>query len=483
MLDREALALLEEWERRESTRLFPDFGPLRRELYPKHLQFFKLGATKPIRGFIAANRVGKTTAACLELSFHLTGEYPHWWEGKRFDGPIEAWAASIDWKDIREGIQAKLFGKETDIGSGIIPSWAIDPKQITYVGNTNGAIDKALIRHKSGGWSELQFKTYKAGRDTFQAVSRHVILLDEDPIHFGIFSECVTRTATVDGIVMLSFTSIRGVTPLVMKFLPELGKPPEIDGEEVESEGDDIDAGFLAAVICGWDDVPHLPEKMRKVLLSAYNEQEKKVRTTGWPGLSAGMVYPVEESEFVVQPFAIPKHWPRVCGLDPGWNRTAAVWLAIDPDTDTAYVTSEHYRSKVAPEVHARGILARGDWIPVVSDNAKDLKGNSIIDEYKALGLKKIVPAKKSGKDVRLMQTHSRLSSGRLKVFSTCPWWLWEFRQYRTNESGEIASDHDHLMNATEYAVESGIPIAEVFTPPPPRKKLQTRDYGLHFNA
>jgi hypothetical protein len=94
-------SLLLELERRQNTRLlqtmFPDKGPLRRELYPKHQEFFKSRApgTPPgelteiarasERVFMAGNRVGKTVAAGTEIAYHLTGEYPDWWEGHRFD--------------------------------------------------------------------------------------------------------------------------------------------------------------------------------------------------------------------------------------------------------------------------------------------------------------------------------------------------------------------------------------------------------------
>jgi hypothetical protein len=39
---------------------YPDGGPLRRELYPKHLEFFRAGIEHRERCFLAANRVGKT---------------------------------------------------------------------------------------------------------------------------------------------------------------------------------------------------------------------------------------------------------------------------------------------------------------------------------------------------------------------------------------------------------------------------------------
>src|SRR5689334_14296411 len=80
---------------------FPDEGPFRRELYPKHIQFVNAGATEHERLFIAANRVGKSETGAYEAALHLTGRYPHWWQGKRFSGPIKLWAAGETSKKTR----------------------------------------------------------------------------------------------------------------------------------------------------------------------------------------------------------------------------------------------------------------------------------------------------------------------------------------------------------------------------------------------
>ena len=73
--------------RRKLWTYYPDSGPLRRELYPKHLQFFAAGAAHRERLFMAANRVGKTEGVGgYETTLHLTGEYPPWWEGWRGAG-------------------------------------------------------------------------------------------------------------------------------------------------------------------------------------------------------------------------------------------------------------------------------------------------------------------------------------------------------------------------------------------------------------
>lgn len=79
---KEALALIEELARRKKYegqiyKLFPNKGPLRRELYEKHMEFFEAGAEFKERCFMAGNRVGKTeSGGGYETALHLTGQYP-----------------------------------------------------------------------------------------------------------------------------------------------------------------------------------------------------------------------------------------------------------------------------------------------------------------------------------------------------------------------------------------------------------------------
>ncbi len=61
--------------------------------YEKQKQFFLNGATHRERLFMAGNQLGKTMAGAVEAAYHLTGDYPDWWEGRRFDKPTTAWAA------------------------------------------------------------------------------------------------------------------------------------------------------------------------------------------------------------------------------------------------------------------------------------------------------------------------------------------------------------------------------------------------------
>lgn len=85
--------------------MFPEEGQYRRENYPKHMEFFALGARKPYRMFLGPNGVGKSeSCGAFELVSHITGEYRSWWPGKRYNRPIKAWAACDTNKTLRESL-------------------------------------------------------------------------------------------------------------------------------------------------------------------------------------------------------------------------------------------------------------------------------------------------------------------------------------------------------------------------------------------
>ena len=176
-------------------------------------------------------------------------------------------------------------------------------------------------------------------------------------------------------------------------------------------------------------------------------------RMNGNPSLGAGAIYPVPEEDFLCDPFQIPAWYPRLYGLDVGWKKTAAIWLAHDRDTDIVYAYSEHYRGQAEPPVHAKAIRLRGDWIPGVIDyagtNQSDGKRVMRLYEDEGLNLHKANKAVEAG----LLEVLDRLSTGRLKIFNTLQHTLGEIRLYRRDEKGRIVKENDHLMDALRYAV------------------------------
>jgi len=59
---------------------------------------------------MAANRVGKTVVGAYEMTCHLTGVYPHWWEGRRFDHAVDTWACGDTSETTRDIVQKELMG-------------------------------------------------------------------------------------------------------------------------------------------------------------------------------------------------------------------------------------------------------------------------------------------------------------------------------------------------------------------------------------
>lgn len=461
----ELIELLEEKQRRAKTRklysYYPDEGRLKRSLYAKHMAFFEAGSKFRERLFMAANRVGKTEGAGgYEMTLHLTGEYPTWWTGRRFKKPISAWAAGDTSKTVREIIQLKLLGPLHDLGSGLIPKDLIirtTPKQ-----GVADAIDTIQVKHASGGISTLTLKSFDQKRHSFQGSEQDVIWLDEEP-PLDIYTECLLRTMTNNGMMMLTFTPLQGMSETVMAFLP---------GGQIQERQE----GSKFVVMATWDDVPHLGELEKKELWNSIPPFQRDARSKGVPQLGAGAIYPVPESDFVVDDFPIPDHWPRVYGMDVGWNRTAAPFAAWDRENDILYLYSEHYRGQAEPSIHADSIKARGSWIPGVIDPASrgrsQKDGLQLLQSYKDLGLDLEVAI--NAVETGIYEVWQRLSTGRLKVFKSMSNWLFEVRLYRRDENGRIVKKDDHLMDATRYIIMSGLERAKV----KPAEKKKMGSYG-----
>lgn len=455
-----AMALEARAKLAERTRLFayyPETGDLRRELYAKHMKFFELGRLCPIRCFMAANRVGKTEGGGgYETTLHLTGRYPDWWAGSWFSGPIKAWVAGDTGKSVRDIVQEKLLGPYGRFGTGLIP--AEDIVSWTPKSGVPQAVDTLTIKHYDqhgnyDGNSVLVFKSYDQGRESFQGTEQDLIWLDEES-NPEIRSECILRLMTTDGLLIETFTPLRGLTELVMEYLPKAD-----DGDSVDVELDDSGVYVTegkAMVMAGWDDVPHLREEQKKLMLANTPPYLRDARSKGIPSLGAGAIYPVPETDIKVDDFPLPAHWPRLYGFDVGWNRTAVAWGAWDRESDIIYLYSEHYRGQAEPSIHADAIKARGrigGQIDPAARGRSQSDGEQLLQKYKDLGLK--LELANNGVESGIYEVWQRLSTGRLKVFRSCRNFFAEYRIYRRDEKGKIVKQNDHMMDAVRYMVNA----------------------------
>lgn len=410
---------------------------------------------------MAANRVGKSYAGASNIAFHATGLYPDWWEGYRWEEPINVWVAGVSSESTRDILQNELLGPPDNIelsGSGAIPKHCIG--ETTRKPQVPNGFQSVLIKHHTDGefdgWSRIAFKAFEQGESKFMGQSVHEIWLDEQPPD-GLFTQCITRTANTEGHVTMTFTPEDGVTPVIHQFTKNR-KPGQ------------------ALIGATWEDAPHLTEEVKGQLLSVYGEHEREMRAKGIPVFGSGPVFTVPDEDIVIEPFEIPDYWPAIGAIDFGWDHpTAAVWLRWDRDSDTIYLVDEYRQKKETVAIHAAALTSRNP-VPFAwpHDGMKHETGSGVTmaDQYRHHGVQMLptyftnplAPAE-TGKgnfkvEPGINHLHERLQTGRFRVFKTCNEWFDEYRMYH-REDGKIHALDDDLMSATRYATQS-LRFAEV---------------------
>ena len=249
--------------------------------FAHQLTFFRTGASSR-RGILAANRIGKTVSTCYETAMHLTGLYPDWWTGKRFDKAITAMVAGEGWSQVALVLQNELLGTndvkiKDAIGTGAIPRSCV----VTDTMRSDGANCIGVeIRHRSGANSYLLFANYTQEVRQMQGFKLNLAVFDEQPPD-DFFSEIVTRTATTQGQVLCSFTPLKGLNGLVSKFWNH-------------EEG-------YEHIRVSWDDVPEydpwgepfLLMETRRQLERDYLPHERDARRNGVPVMGKGAVFQI----------------------------------------------------------------------------------------------------------------------------------------------------------------------------------------------
>ena len=286
--------------------------------YPKQRDFHRAGLKYRERLLMAANQSGKTLAGGMEAAMHSTGNYPAWWKGRRFDRPTVAWVAGETAETVRDTVQRVLVGRTGRYGTGTIPKDCII--DIVAARGVPEAIDIIRVKHVSGGASTIGIKSYAGRPREFQGETLDWVWLDEEPPP-EIYTECLTRTNVGNGPVWITFTPLLGMSETVRRFLLE--KSPDRHVTQMDIQ-----------------EAEHFSPEERLRIISSYPAHEREARTKGIPTLGSGRIFPIPEEGIAIEQRDIPRHWPRIAGLDFGWTHpSAAVELAWDRDTDTVYVT------------------------------------------------------------------------------------------------------------------------------------------------
>lgn len=421
--------------------------------YNKQAEFHAAGATKRERLFMAGNQLGKTIAGSREAALHLTGRYPNWWTGRVFDKPTRAWVAGITAESTRDSVQKLLVGppqQKEQWGTGAIPADAIlDTNPARGVPDL---LDSMVIKFGGGGDVQAQesiclFKTYEKGREKWQADTLDFLWFDEEP-PLDVYSEGLTRTNATGGMVFITFTPLKGMSDVVTRFLLPAKDDPGAEDRHVTT--------------MTIDDAEHISAEARAKIIASYPAHERDARANGVPIMGSGRVFPIAEEDIAIDAIPIPDHWPRIIGLDFGWDHpTAAVEMVWDKDGKQVIVTKAYRKREATPIIHSAALKAWGDWIPVAwpRDGLAHDKGSGeqLAELYRKQGLKltgewaQFEDDRGVGVEAGIMEMLDWMQTGRFKVFRHLNEWWEEFRLYHRDE-GEIVAERDDLMSATRYA-------------------------------
>lgn len=437
--------------------------------YPKQIEFHNNSAAFRERLLMAANRVGKSYCGAAEMAIHLTGRYPNWWKGRRFNRPIKAWAASDTGTTVRDVVQTKLCGPYgvTDLqGAGAIPHDCVDwERDVSLARGVTDLYDTVLVKHYTNGVCDgksiLTFKTYEQGRKKWQGDAVDVIWCDEEPEE-DVYVEALARIAPTrpdepGGIIDTTFTPLLGRSNVVLRFTDP--------SQEDIASGATKDRVMVSMTI---DDAQHISPEARAKIVAGYPAHQREARAKGLPLLGEGRIFEMTEESITVSPFDIPREWALLWGTDFGLQHPfGGALLAHDRGNDVIYVTRVVRMSDALPLQHCAAMKSsfnnHGNLIPMAWPQDGHQRGEfdgklePLSKVYKFHGQRicdhhATFADGSNSTEVGIALMEERFKSGRLKVFSTCVEWFEEFRYYHRKE-GLIVKLKDDLMSATRVGV------------------------------
>jgi phage terminase large subunit-like protein len=441
---KELLDLLEEKKRREHKYRYKRFFHTRYEWQKK---LIAMTATYSQVGLIAANRVGKTETATYIDALHAIGDYPEGWTGHRFDHAPLLWVLGYSGEKCRDLLQTPLIGLRMGDNweGGLIPSELIIKTEA--MSGTPNAVRTVWVRHSSGEIAKIQFWSYSQGQHALMGDSVDWFHIDEEPKDPTIYPQVLTRTATGNkgkgGRGILTFTPENGKTELVSQFMdtPALGQ---------------------VYINVGWDDAPHLTQRVKEELLASYPAYQRDMRTKGIPMLGHGRIFDFSEERIACDPFPIPDSWKVINGVDFGWDHPQAhIQLAIDVENETYYVTRAWKAEQAKASDAWDCVRLWSEGVPTAwpHDGLQHEKGGGeeLRKQYSDKGFQMLWqhatwPNGGNAVEPGIFELNTLMLNGKFKVFRGLRDWFEEFNFYHRDEKGKIVKIKDDLISATRYA-------------------------------
>jgi hypothetical protein len=258
---------------------------------------------KKIRFMCGGNQSGKTEGGVAEDMMHATGIYPDWY-------PMS--------QRLKMANKGRIIVTNYGAGAAVLEEkiWHWLPKNLAIdIDRTQqGAIRKMMIRHRTGGVSQIEIMTHEQDDDAFESWTGHWAHFDEPAPREKFI-------ATQRGLIALGGRCWLTLTPIT---------EPWLFDEFIGNERDDV--FFITVDI---RDNPHLSEQHIAEFEANLTEDEKESRLHGRFRHLTGLVYKMFDPNIHVLPGAkiqIDPRWPTYFITDPHDRKPFfSLWGKVDP--------------------------------------------------------------------------------------------------------------------------------------------------------
>jgi len=428
----------------------------------------------PIRLVFGGNQSGKSRCVAQEIAWWLTESHPH----RKTPPKPRIYCVSAGYRTLQEGIYRHL--------REILPEWLV----LSRGANIAGWDMPGHIRLKN--MAQVDFISGEGREDArkkLQATEVDLAVVDEE-VDQLLWEELQSRRITRGGSVIVAATLIRSEDWCV--------------NLEEQAESGNSDVFLVRLSTYRARDAGHVSARVIREMETSLPPEEVEVRLHGKSRKSEGRVYPEFGKQHVIEPFAIPREWPRYCAIDPGWRTAACIWVAVAPDGKYVIYRELYFHGKTYIELAHSWFAATGYkrhpsnadlWIvdPDQTENIEvtwidpsafrhEISGTSGVGVLLAMAGLACAPAR-NDVDAGIEMCRTALMPGldgipRMRVFKTCENFIQECRAYRrpkdnrdTNKAEKSAKPikrRDHLMDCWRYLELGG---------------LESRGGGVHFSA
>ncbi|UCE38602.1 MAG: hypothetical protein JSW00_05065, partial [Thermoplasmata archaeon] len=307
--------------------------------------------------------------------------------------------------------------------------------------------------------NKIEFKAGEQGRKAFEGRAIDAYYQDEQikSDSEGIWQEVQARLMDKNGF------SAHSMTPIIPQAWLE---------ERIEGLPDTDDVFYADLNDNRKSRGGYVDDKEIDLMISQWPIEVQETRIKGYFAAFAGAVYKTfSRKTHVIEPFEIPKDWPRYRAIDWGFNNPfVCLWLARDPDRRW-YVYAEHYQARETLAHHA-------ERIKQISGNEKYRTTWADWDaqdrfEFEKLGIPTIPAKKDIHLGIEAVQTALKVQDDgkpRLFIFKNCTHTIKEMTGLKWSEGTESkdAKDkplevNDHTCDCVRYAIY-GIEGNFVFT-------------------